>query len=318
MLTYSLRRLLLSLPLLLAVTVIVFALSEFAPGDVADYFINPELGSTPEAVAALREKFGLNQPAPVRYARWLGRVVQGDLGFSFVTGRPVRETILFRLGNTLLLMGTALLVALVVGIPLGIFTALRQYSFWDYLLTSLSFLGISMPAFIAGILGLYLFSIRLDWFPVGGLRPVDRPATFFTTLSHLALPSLLLSFEFTANFMRYTRFSMLEVIGTDYVRTAKAKGLAALNVNGKHALRNALLPVVTVVGLSLPALVVGAVFTETIFSWPGMGTLYLQAVTSRDIPIIMGMNLVIAVVVLFANLVTDLCYGLADPRIRYD
>lgn len=318
MLNYTLRRLLASVPTLLAVTVLVFLLIELAPGDVSDYFINPETNASPEAVMEMRRSFGLDQPPPVRYLIWLGQVFRGDLGFSFVSGEPVASMVWRRFQNTAILMLAALSVSMVVGVTLGVFTAVRQYSAWDHLLSALSFLAVSMPAFVTGILALYLFAVVFPIFPSGGMRPVGEAATWLNRLHHLVLPSLVLALMQTATFMRYTRFSVLEVLRADYVRTARGKGLTERHVLRRHALPNALIPVITVIGLSLPVLVVGAVFTETIFSWPGMGTLYLTAVNSRDVPLVMGLNLFIAVVVLSANLLTDLAYGWVDPRIRYE
>lgn len=315
---YLLRRLVISIPVFFAITAIIFALIEIAPGDITDYFIRPELNMTDEAEEAIRARFGLDQPAVVRYLNWMLNVFQGDLGYRFTNGQPVAATIGQRLSATVLLAGTALAIGAIVGVALGIFTALRQYSFWDFSLTGLSFLGISIPSFVAGIIFLYIFSIRLGWFPSGGMRPVDQDPTLLTTIRHLALPAFVLSLAPIANFMRYTRFAMLEVIRADYVRTARGKGMTEARITWRHSFPNALLPVITLLGLSLPTLVVGAVFTETIFSWPGMGTLYLEAVNGRDVPLLMGMNLVIALVVLAANLLTDLAYALADPRIRYD
>ena len=318
MFTFVLRRILSSIPVLLAVTLLVFTLVELAPGDVADYFINPEGGTSPEALAEMRRAYGLDRSPPVRYAIWLGQVVQGDLGFSFVSGEPVIAMILRRFQNTALLMSVALVVSVVVGVGLGVFTAVRQYSFWDHALSALSFLAVSMPAFVTGILALYLFAVLLPIFPSGGIRSVGVDAGLWNRIHHLILPAGVLALGQTATFMRYTRFSVLEVLRADYVRTARGKGLTERRVTMRHGLPNALIPVITVVGLSLPVLVVGAVFTETIFSWPGMGTLYLSAVNSRDVPLVMGLNLFIAVVVLAANLLTDLTYGLVDPRIRYE
>ncbi|MCC7450032.1 MAG: ABC transporter permease [Anaerolineae bacterium] len=318
MVKYFVRRLLISIPVLIGVTIIIFTLIELAPGDVADVFISPELMSSPDTVAQIRAQFGLDQPAPVRYLQWVGNVLRGDLGYRFIDGRPVLDEIGRRLGGTVILGGTALIIGIIVGVALGVFVALRQYSVWDFSLTGLSFLGISMPAFVTGIIGLYLFSIQLRLFPTGGMRPVDQEPTLLMSIHHLMLPSLILSLGFIANFMRYTRFSMLEVIHSDYVRTARAKGLRLRQINWRHAFPNAILPVITVIGLSLPSLVVGAVFTETIFSWPGMGTLYLDAVAGRDVPLLMGINLVVALAILGANILTDLAYAIVDPRIRYD
>ena len=318
MLKYLLRRILISIPVLLMITIIIFTLMEIAPGDIVDYFRPPDLVMTEEAAQALREKFGLDQPATTRYLQWLGSVLQGDLGFRFTDGEAVATVIGRRLGASLLLMGTALAIGILVGVPLGVFIGQKQYSFWDFSLTGLSFLGISMPAFITGLIALLVFSVKFGWFPAGGMRPVISEPTIWTTIHHLALPSLVLSLGFVATFMRYTRFSMLEVVRMDYVNTARAKGLTDRFVTWRHIVPNAILPVITVIGLSIPALVVGAVFTETVFSWPGMGSLYLEAVRGRDIPLLMGMTLVIAIFVLAANIVTDLAYAMVDPRIRYD
>ncbi|MBK8021030.1 MAG: ABC transporter permease [Chloroflexi bacterium] len=315
---YILRRVLIGIPVFFAITMIIFGLIEIAPGDITDFFIRPELNMTDEAADEIRARLGLDQPVTVRYVNWLANVLRGDLGYRYTNGQPVGTTIMQRLSATALLSTVALIFGAAVGISLGIFTALRQYSIWDFTLTGFSFLGISIPSFVAGIIVLYIFSIQLGWFPSGGMRPVTQDPTLLTTLHHLALPALVLSLAPIANFMRYTRFAMLEVVRADYVRTARGKGMREHYVTWRHSFPNALLPIITLLGLSLPTLVVGAVFTETIFSWPGMGTLYLEAVNGRDVPLLMGMNLVIAIVVLVANLLTDTAYALADPRIRYD
>ena len=317
---YILRRVLINIPVLFLVTFLVFSLIEIAPGDVVDYFLTPEMMQyTTEAdIERLRERTGLDQPFLVRYVNWLGRLGQGDLGFSFVESKPVDQLIVTHLSNTLSLMGAALAMGIVFGISLGVFVGLRQYSFWDFSLTGLSFIGISMPAFITGILGLYIFSVRLGWFPAGGMRTAAADPSLIDSLRHLVLPATTLAIMQIASNMRYMRFSMLEVLNQDYIVTARAKGLNRRTVNNRHALRNALLPVVTVIGLSIPTLVAGAVFIETIYSWRGMGTLYLQAVSGRDYPVIMGVNLVFAVMVLAANLLTDIAYSVVDPRVRFE
>lgn len=316
---YLIRRLLYSIPVVIAITIIIFALIEIAPGDVADYYVSGEIEMSAEAMQRIRERYGLDQPAPIRYINWVGSVLRGDLGYRYTDGRPVAAAIQRRLRATITLISAALVIGVVVGVPLGVFIGLRQYSFWDISLTGLSFLGISMPAFVAGILALYLFSIQLGWFPSGGMRPIGRGEVgLWTSIHHLILPSLVLSLNYVATYMRYMRFSMLEVIHSDYVRTARGKGISNARVTWRHTVPNAILPVITIIGVSVPNLVVGAVFTETIFSWPGMGTLYLDAVRGRDVPLLMGMNLVIAVAVLGANLLTDIVYALVDPRIRYD
>ena len=218
---YILRRILISIPVLLIITFAIYVLIDLAPGDPMDFFINPELGVTEENLTRLRERFGLDQPLPVRYVRWLGQTLQGDLGFRFKNGDPVAEVLGQRMQNTLLLMAAALIMGWGLGVSAGIYTGLRQYSVSDFTLTALSFIGISMPAFIAGIFGLYIFSVKLGWFPAGGIRTIGQPATVLDLLWHLVLPATTLSLFYIATFMRYTRFSMLEVIHKDYVRTAR-------------------------------------------------------------------------------------------------
>lgn len=313
---YILRRILISIPVLIIITFLIYVLIDLAPGDPMDFFVNPELGVTEENLVNLRARFGLDQPLPVRYLNWLGQTLQGDLGYRFKNGDPVSEVLGQRLQNTLLLMSAALIMGWVLGVSSGVFAGLRQYSFWDFFLTMLSFIGISMPAFIAGIFGLYIFAVKLGWFPAGGMRTIGQEQTLLDLLWHLVLPATTLALFYIATFMRYTRFSMLEVINQDYIRTARGKGLPERTVIIRHAFRNAILPIVTVTGLAVRNLVAGALFIETIYSWPGMGSLFLDAVLVRDYPMIMGVMLVVAVVVLLANLATDLTYGIVDPRIR--
>jgi peptide/nickel transport system permease protein len=316
---YILRRILINIPVLILITILVFLLIEVAPGDMVDYFISDEALTymTEDDVQALRERLGYGDPAPIRYLKWLGRILQGDFGFSYVQGFPVSQLLQARIKNSLILMGAGMLFAIGIGIPLGIFTALRQYSFTDFALTGLSFIGISMPAFVSGILGLYIFAVKLKWLPAGGMG-TPGVHELGDLLRHLILPAAILGILHGARFMRYQRFSMLEVLNQDYVVTAKAKGMKRLVVINRHALRNALIPVITVIGLTFAQFITGAIFIETIFSWPGMGTLYYRAVISRDFPIIMAANLVIAFTVLAANLLTDLAYGIVDPRVRYE
>lgn len=318
MTTYIIRRLLINVPVLFGITLVIFALINFIPGDPSAYFVNPELSLDPAAdMAAARERLGLDKPLPVRYVKWLAQTLHGDLGYRTKNQDRVSTIVWQRLKATMLLVSVALAFGASLGIACGVLTAVKQYSAWDYMLTGVSFIGISMPAFVTGIVGLYVFSLKIPLFPAGGMGTVGRPPTPQDTVYHVILPAFLLSFGYLASFMRYTRFSLLEVLKQEYVVTARAKGLHERRVLIGHALRNALLPVVTVIGLSLPGLVVGAVFMETIFSWPGMGTLYLDGVQSRDYALIMGMNLVTAVVILTVNLITDVTYAFVDPRIRY-
>lgn len=313
---YALRRLLTSIPLLLVITAIIFTLLQFTPGDPLDAYIPPDQTLSTQQRDSIRAQLGLDQPKPVQYFKWLGRAVQGDLGYRIKNGEPVATELARRLPPTLLLMGAGMGLGVFLGVLFGVLAAVKRYSAVDNLLTLLAFLGISTPAFLAGLLGLYVFALKLGWFPTGGYQTPGN-GSLWDILSHLILPALILSVTYIAVLMRYTRSSMLEVINQDYVRTARAKGIGAFGVVGKHVLRNALIPVVTVIGANVANLIGGAVFLESIFSWPGTGQLYLDAIDARDYPMIMGTTLVLAAVILFANLVTDLLYGLIDPRIRY-
>lgn len=316
---YIIRRILINIPVLIVITILVFIMIELAPGDMVDFFITDETEAllTEDALNQLRENLGLNDPPHIRYLKWVGKLVQGDMGFSYIEAVPVGPLLLSRIKNSLILMGTGLSIAIIVGVPLGIFTALRQYSFLDFSITGLSFVALSMPAFISGIVGMYIFSVKLGWFPAGGMQ-TPGVHTLPDLIYHLILPASILALLHAGRIMRYQRFSMLEVLNEDYVITAKAKGLRHKIVINRHALRNALIPVVTIIGLTMTQLVAGAVFLETIYSWPGMGRLYYRAVIARDYPIIMGANLLIAIFVLLANLLTDVAYAFVDPRVRFD
>jgi peptide/nickel transport system permease protein len=317
MTNYILRRLLINVPVLLGISILVFTFIALAPGDPVSAYMRPEMGDNPALREAMRKELGLDQPLPIRYVRWLGMALQGNLGYRAVGGRPVGDVVGSGLKNSLLLMGTALTIGCLFGIPLGILSALRQYSKLDMMLTALAFLGISSPSFLLGLGGLYVFGLKLGLFPIGGMVTPSQPFTIRDFLHHLALPALILSFAYIALLMRYTRSSMLDVINATYVTTARAKGLHEKNVVLVHAFRNALLPIITVIGLALPEMVGGAVITETVFSWPGMGSLLVEGVAGRDFPLIMGISLVVATTVLIANLLTDIAYVFADPRIRY-
>jgi peptide/nickel transport system permease protein len=317
--TYILRRILINIPVLFIVTVLIFVLVEIAPGDMADYFITDDsLQYLSEAdIQAMREALGLNDVAPVRYLKWLGRVFRGDLGFSFTEKEEVTELLARRLTNSSYLMMFAFGISLLIGIPVGIYISLRQYSIVDFTVTGVSFVAISMPSFVAGILGIYLLAIKLPIFPSGGMYSAAGTRSVGDLLYHLILPGLTLGLMHMARNIRYTRVSMLDVLKQDYIVTARAKGLSRRATVYRHALRNALIPIVTIVGVVFTRLIVGAVFIETIYNWPGLGRLYYDAINSRDYPVIMGANLVIAVMVLTANLLVDILYSVIDPRIRY-
>ncbi len=313
---YVLRRLSISLPLLLVISIIAFTFINVAPGSPIDAMINPTLGLTPQQEQNLREALGLNKPLPVRYVLWLGQAIQGNLGYSYNSHTPVLSRIGERLGPTLELMGAALLISTVVGTLFGVLAAVRAYSAWDYLLGAVSLLGFSVPSFFLALIGLYVFAARLQILPAFGMA---QSATVFSpgdNLYHLILPAIVLSVELMATLTRYTRAAMLEVLHADYVTTARSKGLATLTVIGRHAFRNALLPLITVVSLRLPVLVGGAIVVEAVFQWPGMGQLSVQAIQQRDYPVLMGLTIMISIIVLLANLIADVLYAYADPRIR--
>jgi peptide/nickel transport system permease protein len=315
---YIQRRILISIPILLAITVSIFSLLQISPGDPLNAYLPPDQSLPEEQKDALRRQLGLDKPAPLRYLYWLKEAAQGNLGYRSKTFEPVTDAILTRMGPTLLLMGTAMVIGITVGITLGVLSALKQYSFLDTLLTIFAFLGLSLPVYLAGLLALYIFTLRIDWFPTGGFTTPGTDSGILDRLHHLVLPASIIAINYIASTMRYTRSAMLEVLGQDYVRTARAKGLSEKIVVGLHALRNALLPVVTIIGAYVPNLLGGAVFIESIFAWPGMGRLFIDGVESRDYPLIMGMTLILAIVILAANLITDVAYAIVDPRIRYD
>ncbi|MEZ4862735.1 MAG: ABC transporter permease [Caldilineaceae bacterium] len=316
---YILRRLLLALPILLGITIIDFALINLAPGDPIDAMIDPTTAVGVGVQEQLREKMGLNQPLPVRYGIWLREMFSGNMGYSYVKNVPVAERIRARLGATLILTLSALLFSVLVGIPLGVLSALRQYSWLDYLMTFLAFAGISVPNFFLALAGIYLFSLKLGILPPFGMVSLRTELPYVVDLLyHLILPATILGLASTASLMRFARTSLLEVVGMDYITTARAKGLKEQIIVIGHALRNALIPLITILGLRLPGLFGGSVIIESIFNWPGIGQLAIESITDRDYPQIMGLLLISAVLILAANLLTDILYAYADPRIRYE
>jgi peptide/nickel transport system permease protein len=312
---YLLQRLGFAALMLVGVSLILFAIMRLAPGGPEAVLVGGEFSQ--EAAARIRQRLGLDRPLLLQYASWATAALRGDLGRSFKTGDPVAALIGDRLGATLQLTGGALAVALVVAIPLGVLAAVRRNTVWDTVGSAVSLFGVSFPSFWLGIMLILLFSEGFGLLPPSGLAEYGREADLASRLRHAVLPTLTLGLIQMAAFMRFTRSSLLEVLRQDYVRTARAKGLPDGRVVWRHALRNALIPVVTVVGLSLPTLVGGAVLTETVFAWPGIGRLAVGAVFERDYPVIMGVNLLVATMVIGANLLTDLAYSLIDPRITY-
>lgn len=316
---YILSRVAQAIPLLLAVIVVNFLVIHLAPGDpiyalVGDY-------PAPEAyVRQLRAEFGLDKPLPTQLLLYLGKVARGDLGYSFAQRRPVFDVILDRLGATVLLVGTAWLLAGVLGIVIGILASLRPHSPLDHTTTVFSLLGFSFPVFWLGQLMMLLFALALGWLPAQGMRSIRGEFTGLRYWSdvgaHLVLPALALSTRFLATNARLTRASMLEVLSKEFITTARAKGLPEFQVVTRHALRNALLPVVTVMGFNLGFLLTGSALVETVFAWPGVGRLLFDSISTRDYPVLLGIFVVVALSVVIANLLTDVTYAFLDPRIR--
>lgn len=292
-----------------------------APGDPLTARLDPailaELVRNPEVLEQRRHDLGLDQPVPVRYVIWLSGVVQGDFGYSITSHTPIASEIGKRMGPTLLLMGTATVIALLLGIPFGIISALRQYSLLDYVLTTFTMTMSSTPSFVLGLSAIYVFAVGFHLLPSGGMQTLGKPETLQDLISHIILPATVLGLGAAAPLLRYTRASMLDVLHSEYVVTARAKGLLPRTVILRHAFRNSLIPIITVVGLLLPELVAGAVITEQVFAWPGMGQLAVRAASSRDPALMMGVVLVVGTAVILTNIVVDALYARVDPRIRF-
>jgi len=313
---YIIRRLFQSVILLLVLSAIFFALISSVPGGLLSaYSENPDM--TPEDLARLRAKYGLDDPVIVRYGKWLMQMARGDFGTSFTSKRPVLVEIRDRLPNTLLLTGVSLLVTLLLAIPLGILSAVKQYSLFDQIATTLTFAGQSLPVFWFGLLLIIIFHVKLGWLPGSGMATLGQPFSLVDRIRHLVLPVTMLALVMAAGYMRYMRSAMLEVIHQDYIRTARAKGQSERMVILKHALRNALVPLVTLVALDIPFLFGGALFTERIFAWPGMGRLYYDAAMKTDYPLLMALLMIVAALIVLSNLLADMLYAYLDPRITY-
>ncbi len=310
MTSYLVRRLLTLLPLLVGISLISFLLLNFAPGDAAEITLRRQNGGItppPEAVLALRQELGLDAPLPVRYVKWLLGAVRGELGESYRSGNSIASELARRLPATLLLASVSLVLAVAAGLPLGVLAAMKSGSWLDTASRLLALLGSAVPSYVAALLLMLFFAVRLDWLP----------ATGYGSPKNLVLPALALSFGVMAQLMRLTRASMLEVMGQDYMRTARAKGLMEVTVVWRHALKNALLPVVTVLGTSTGHLLGGAVIIETIFGWPGVGQFVVVGIAQRDYPVVQGFVLYIAILFLMVNLTVDLAYRWLDPRLHF-
>lgn len=320
MLAYLLKRVLYAIPLLFGLLTVTFFIIHLAPGDPTSVYIQSSVD--PQYAANLRHSLGLDEPLPVRYVKWVSSMLQGDFGISFSKHAPVQRILAETLPNTLLLAGFALLFNFFIGIVIGIVTALKRRTRLDHTVNIVSLFLYSMPEFWLGLMLILWFSLAIPLFPASGMHsplaqylpPLDYA---LDVLHHLILPVAVLGIASAAATARYMRGSLLEVIHQDYIRTARAKGLSEVVVIGKHALRNALLPIITVFGLSFPFLLGGAVIVETVFAWPGMGKLTVEAIFSRDYPLIIASTLVSGVMVIVGNLIADILYAVVDPRIRY-
>ena len=319
---FALRRLLLSLPLLIGITFVSYVVISLAPGGPLDFLTPEDPNASVEVKERLIQEFGLDQPIHVQYWQWLKRAVRLDFGRSFLPdGRPVLTKIGERLPITLFLNLIEMAIIVGLAVPIGVLSATRQYSLYDKITTIFVFVGFATPDFWLALLLMILFGVQLGWLPISGLRSLNWEYLSFWQqqwdfFSHLVLPIVVATFGGLAGFSRYMRQSMLEVVRQDYIQSARAKGLAERVVIGKHALRNALLPIVTILGLSLPGLIGGSVIVEWIFAIPGMGQLMVQAAFERDYPVLMGNLVIVSTLTLFANLAADLAYSFVDPRIR--
>lgn len=311
---YLLSRLIQAVVLMAIVSMVMYGLIASSPGGPSILY---QEDVTAEAAATMRRNLGLDDPIPVQYVRWAGRILQGDAGASLSNSRPVSTLIGQRFGATATLALASLALAIVIAIPMGIVSAVRRNGWFDRIATTIAFIGVSIPNFWLGIMLIILFSVTLGWLPSGGTGANDG-GDFATRLRHLILPAVVLGTSTMAQLMRYTRSSMITVLREDYVRTARAKGAPERTVLWRHALRNGLIPVITVIGVLLPRLFSGAAITESIFAWPGLGRLAVDASLQRDYPVIMALVLVVSALVVVASLMVDLLYVVIDPRIRYD
>ncbi len=315
MLKYIIKKVLLALPVLVGITIIDFLLMSLA-GSPLDMMNGPRMSQ--EAIAMRAAEWGLDQPLWKQYLGWMSDVLRGNLGYSYESYEPVTAIIGAKIGPTLLLMGASMVLALLIAIPAGVYSALHRYKKRDYAVVTTSFFFSSVPSFFLALILVYIFHVTLGWLPASGMTTPNTGGGALDILRHMVLPVVVLAVSISGSNIRYVRSAVLEILEMDYVRTAKAKGLGRRLVITRHAWRNALLPIVTVIGMQVPMLFGGAVIVEQVFSWPGLGLTTFSAITSRDYPVVMGVCLLSAVVVLAANLLTDIVYALVDPTIRYD
>jgi len=325
MITYIIRRIFQAIPIMLLLSIFLFGVVRLMPGGpLAQAERNPNV--TSEQLAALRVRLGLDQPLPIQYVKWLKAfVLDGDWGYSIKFRRPVAEMIWERMPATLLLFGVGFVIMLVIAVPMGVYSAIKPYSFFDNVITTFSFAGQSVPVYWLGLILIVVFYLNVQspfgegpMFPAGGMYTVGKEGNILDLIWHLVLPIAAMTFSWIAWYSRFLRSSMRDTLNEDYIRTARAKGLSLNLVHFRHALRNALLPLVTLIALDLPTVFGGAVFIETIFAWPGMGRLFWDAARGRDYPILLAVMMIYAALTLIFNLIADIFYGFLDPRIRYD
>jgi peptide/nickel transport system permease protein len=319
MVAFIARRLAIAVPVLLGILLIAFLFVHLLPGSPIQMMINPNQLTGPDSskyLASLKAELGLNKPLPVQWIDWMGQVFRGNLGFSYQQSVPVSALISQRIGATVTLSLTALLLALVIAVPVGVVAAFKQRSWFDYVSVGLSMVAISIPVFFLGLMAIYFFSLHLGWFPPGGRNTLGVEDSLSDTVTHLALPGCVLASVLIGPYVRYVRQSMLEVLGMDYIRTAIAKGVPRMRIVFRHALRNALIPLTTVLAIQIPALLAGTLVIETVFAWPGLGQMVYQAINDRDYPVILAVVMLSAALVVIFNLIADIVAALLDPRIR--
>lgn len=312
---YIIKRILITIPVLLLVTIFCFGIVNLAPGDPTDLYISEN--ATAQQKEQMRENLGLNQPLPVQYVKWLGNLLQGNLGISFSSRVAVTEVLPNKIQATLTLMLATLLLSYILAVPLGIICAKKQGGWLDTLITSFSFLGVSIPNFFFGLGLIFIFALQLKWLPTGGMTTLGQESNAIDSLKYLIMPTVVLSAFYCSNMIRYVRANMIEIFSENYMRTAKAKGLNQKLTLWRHGVKNSLVSIITVASSDIPKMLGGAVVTEQIFQWPGIGQLMISSINSRDYPVLMAINLVAALGVMLCNLLADILYAVVDPRIRY-
>lgn len=313
---YIIKRVLITIPVLLMVTIFCFLIVNMAPGDPTDLYLSEN--ATEQQISQMRENLGLDQPLPVQYFKWLINLLHGNLGFSYASRVEVTAILPSKIMATITLMIATLLFSYALAIPLGIISAKKQNGFVDNMITSFSFLGISIPNFFFGLGLIYVFALQLKWLPTGGMETLGGSSGgIIDRLRHIILPTIVLSAFYSSNMIRYVRASMIDIFEENYMRTATSKGLKGSIILFRHGVKNALVPIITVISSDIPKMLGGAIVTEQIFQWPGIGQLMISAINSRDYPVLMAINLIAAIAVLGCNLLADVLYAVADPRIRY-